>query len=72
MPEKQKIPIQKESGFSVVPPGIEPGTQGFSVINWNIYFWLIASYIATYPYSMVKTVDKTKSVFWLILKLVIP
>ncbi len=30
MPEKQKIPIQKESGFSVVPPGIEPFVSVYS------------------------------------------
>ena len=30
MPEKQKIPIQKESGFKVVPPGIEPFASVYS------------------------------------------
>ena len=32
MSQKQKTQTRKSLGFKVVPPGIEPGTQGFSVL----------------------------------------
>ena len=30
--ETKKLTLVRKSAFCVVPPGIEPGTQGFSVL----------------------------------------
>ena len=53
----------------VVPPGIEPGTQGFSVINRYTFILLHINNITVSLTTMANAVEKTKSVFKLILNL---
>jgi len=55
----------------VVPPGIEPGTQGFSVINSYVSIYLIVNHLAEYPPIWLKQERKQRDIFRLIIKVAI-